>query len=213
MTPELLETAARQFGTPLYVYDLEAMRARVSLLRDLFDGQFEISYAIKANPNAALLKGLQPLVDTFDASAFAEVERAIAAGMPAERVSFSGPAKRVGELKGALRVGVGELILESVGEAEELSRLAIAAGKTQACLVRINPDRVPRKFGASMGGAASQFGVDEEDIADALPQIAALPGIKIEGFHIYSGTNCLDPEAIAENFSIFVDIFDQCATI
>lgn len=213
MTPDLLNQAARQFGTPLYVYDLDMIRDRVETLRALFGGLFDISYAIKANPNAALLAGLQPVLDTFDASSFAEVERAIAAGMPAERISFSGPAKRVAELKGALRLGVGELILESLEEAEDLSRLATASTQVQPCLIRINPDRVPRKFGASMAGAPSQFGVDEADIADILPRIAALPGIRIEGFHIYSGTNCLDPEAIAENFGIFVDIFQTAARL
>ena len=207
------QNAARQFGTPLYVYDLDMVRARIDLLRTLFGGQFDISYAIKANPNAALLDGLQPVLDTFDASSFAEVERAISAGMPAERISFSGPAKRIAELEGALRVGVGELILESVEEAEDLSRLAQTLGQTQACLIRINPDRVPRKFGASMAGTASQFGIDEADIATDLPKIAALPGIRVEGFHIYSGTNCLDPEAIAENFGIFADIFSSAAAL
>ena len=213
MTPNLLQEAARQFGTPLYVYDLDMVRDRVEILRNLFGGQFDISYAIKANPNAVFLAGLQPVIDTFDASSFAEVERAIAAGMPAGRISFSGPAKRVSELEGALRLGVGELILESFEEAEDLSRLSTASNKVQPCLIRINPDRVPRKFGASMAGAPSQFGVDEADMVDVLPRIANLPGLRIEGFHIYSGTNCLVPEAIAENFDIFVNIFQTAATM
>ena len=62
MTPEALETAAQQFGTPLYVYDLDLIGQRIAELRALFDGRFDISYAIKANPNTAILRAIQPSV-------------------------------------------------------------------------------------------------------------------------------------------------------
>jgi diaminopimelate decarboxylase len=213
MTDPRLLAAARRFGTPLYVYDAGMVVGRIRLLRDLFLGRFDISYAIKANPNLALMRAICPVLDSFDASSFAEVRRAVAAGMPAARLSFSGPAKRPAELAGALRLGVGEVVLESLAEAQEVSGLAVAAGRVQPCLVRLNPVRVPRRFGASMGGSASQFGIDEEDMAATLPRIAALPGLRLEGFHAYSGTNCLHAEAIAENFVIFADLFRTAADL
>ena len=205
--PEVLNALADRFGTPLYVYDLDAARRRVAQLRALFENRFGVSYAIKSNPNAALLAGLQPELDTFDASSFAEVRRGMAAGMPPENISFSGPAKRVAEIAGAIDAGIGELVIENPQEARIASAHACATGRIQPVLVRINPLRVPRKFGASMAGSASQFGIDEEEMGTHLPAIAALPGLRLVGFHIYSGTNSLDAGAIAENFGIFCEIF------
>jgi diaminopimelate decarboxylase len=212
MTPADLCEAATA-GTPAYVYDLDAIAARTVALAALFGGRFGISYAIKANPNAALLGALKPHLATFDASAFAEVQRALAAGMPAARISFSGPAKRAEEITGAIDLGVGELVIENPDEARIASAHALRLRRRQPCLVRINPLKVPRKFGASMAGTASQFGIDEEVMAEHLPMIRDLPGLKLVGFHIYSGTNCLDAASIAENFAIFAGIFREAQAI
>ena len=95
----------------------------------LFAGRFGVSYAIKANPNSAVLRALQPHLATFDASSFAEVHRALAAGMPAARISFCG----------AIDAGIGELVIESPDEACLASNHARASGRRQPCLVRINP--------------------------------------------------------------------------
>lgn len=205
--------AAQTFGTPLYLYDADCLTERLQILSTLFGDRFGISYAIKANPNLALLRLIKPWLSTFDASALAEVERAIAAGMPPEHITFSGPAKRDAEIDGAIRLGVGELVLEGLDEARRVSARATALGRVQAVLVRINPSRVPRGFGASMAATPSQFGIDEEDIPEALPEIAALPGLRLLGFHIYSGTNCRDPQAIAENFAIFAEIFRRAQAL
>lgn len=205
--------AAQTFGTPLYLYDADCLTERLQTLSSLFGDRFGISYAIKANPNLALLKLIKPWLSTFDASALAEVERAIAAGMPPEHITFSGPAKRDAEIDGAIRLGVGELVLEGLDEARRVSARATALGRVQAVLVRINPSRVPRGFGASMAATPSQFGIDEEDIPEALPEIATLPGLRLLGFHIYSGTNCRDPQAIAENFAIFAEIFRRAQAL
>jgi diaminopimelate decarboxylase len=213
MTPEGRLAATERYGTPLYLYDIDILTARLELLSGLFGDRFGISYAIKANPNLALLRAIKPWLSTFDASSFAEVERAITAGMAPEHITLSGPAKRPEEIARAIRLGLGELVIESLDEAYQASRLATDIGRVQDVLVRINPARVPRGFGASMAATPSQFGIDEEDIATALPVIATLPGLRLIGFHIYSGTNCREPGPIAENFAIFADIFRQAQAI
>ena len=207
MNAQLRERAASQFGTPLYVYDFDFVAARLDILAALFEGRFGLSYAIKANPNLAVLRHIRPWLSTFDASSFAEVERAVMAGMPPSRITFSGPAKRREELERAIALGIGELVIENVDEASFASQFAEVQGVTQDVLVRINPSRVPRGFGASMAASPSQFGIDEEDMEQALPTIAKQPGLRLIGFHIYSGTNCRDAEAISANFQIFADIF------
>lgn len=208
---ERLASVAETIGTPTYVYDVQTIRDRFARLRQVFGNRFGVSYAVKANPNVELLRRIEPQVATFDVSSFKEMERALAAGCAPARVTFSGPAKRRPEIERAIALGLGELVLESMAEAECASRFAAASGRTQPVLIRINPTAVPRHFGVNMAGKASQFGIDEEEIDDAIDRIASLPGLRLIGFHIYSGTNCLKAEAIADNFEIFIRLFRKAA--
>ena len=206
-TREELLRAAGQLGTPLYVYDFDAVRARLARLREAFGSQFRVSFAIKSNPNLALLHGLAGLVDGFDVSAFAEVERAIAAGCEPERITFCGPGKRPEEVRRAVRIGVGELVVESLHEAQLADRFAGEIGCRQTVLLRINPATSPRAFGVNMSAKPSQFGIDEEDMEQAIEHVAGLRHLDLAGFHIYSGSNSLSREGLAENFGILTDIF------
>ena len=208
---ERLASVAKTVGTPTYVYDVQTIRDRFARLRQVFGNRFGVSYAVKANPNIELLRRIEPQVATFDVSSFKEMERALAAGCAPARVTFSGPAKRRPEIERAIALGLGELVLESMAEAECASRFAAASGRTQPVLIRINPTAVPRHFGVNMAGKASQFGIDEEEIDDAIDRIASLPGLSLIGFHIYSGTNCLKANAIADNFEIFIRLFRKAA--
>ena len=202
---------ADRFGTPLYVYDADLIAERFRLLDRLMGAEFGVSYAVKANPNIALLRSIRPHVATFDVSSYKEIERVVAAGCPPEKITFSGPAKRDAELRGALARGIGELVVESVAEARRADRLAQQLGVRQAILIRFNPTTGPKHFGVSFSGRASQFGIDEEEIDAAVAEIASLSNLDLIGFHVYSGTNSLNPEAIAENFGIFIGIFRQAA--
>ncbi len=88
---EKLTAARRLVGTPLYVYDVDIIRARFAKLKNLFGRHFGVSYAVRANLNIELLRVLLPHVATFDVSSYREVERA-GSRLPAERITFSGPA-------------------------------------------------------------------------------------------------------------------------
>lgn len=204
---ERLAAVAARHETPLYVYDVDELERRFARLRDLFGQHFSVSYAVKANPNVRLLAQMVPHVTTFDVSSYKEVERAIDAGCVPHKITFSGPAKRDAEIRGAIALGVGELVLESVHEAARADHWAADAGRRQDVLIRINPATGPKNFGVSFSGRASQFGIDEEDIETAISAVQGLGHLRLIGFHIYSGTNSLNPEAIAENFQIFADIF------
>src|SRR6516164_7647997 len=116
LNDRLAQVAAR-FGTPVYVYDADAVSQRFRLLKRLLGEYFGVSYAVKANPNVELMRSMLPHIATFDVSSLKEFERAMQAGCPAERVTFSGPAKRPGEIRGALALGLGELVIESLAEA------------------------------------------------------------------------------------------------
>lgn len=207
-----LNRIGHERGTPAYVYFAQHILDRCRALKAAFGDRFEISYAVKANPNGALLSLLYEHVAGLDVSSAGELDRGLAAGYAAGRLSFSGPAKRPFELERAVVAGCGEVVCESEAELEQLNAIAGRSGRTMDVLLRINPSRVPPRFGISMGGKPSQFGIDEEQLPRVLARIPGWTHLNLCGFHIYSGTNCLDEDAIAENFTIFIELFRRfCA--
>jgi diaminopimelate decarboxylase len=143
----------------------------------------------------------------LDVSSGGEVTRGLNAGWKAKELGFTGPAKSEAELRLSVECGLGEVIVESLDEAETLNHIAAQAGRTQRILVRLGPAHVPRGFGLSMSGKPSQFGIDEEEIDAALETIRGMKNLHLGGFHAYSGTQCLDAASIAENYEIFIDLF------
>jgi diaminopimelate decarboxylase len=140
------------------------------------------------------------------------MQRALRAGWPPQRLSFTGPGKRAQELVAAVTQGIGHIVVESVHEARTLSQIACACGTHQDILVRLAPRHISRGFGLNMAGKPSQFGIDEEDLDGAFAALKTLPNLRIRGFHIYSGTQCLDANALVEHFEICCDLFRRCAT-
>jgi diaminopimelate decarboxylase len=210
-TRKVLEKVGREFGTPSYVYFLDPILEQVESLERAFHGQFVVSYAIKSNPNTALLRSLRGKVNLLDASSVGELERGLRAGFPAEALSFSGPGKREFELVRAVEAGAVEMVCESECEIETLDEIAGLHGRRMPVLLRINPARVPRGFGVNMAGKPSPFGIDEEDVGKVISDCGQFANLRLQGFHIYSGTNSLSEEAIAENFAIFIELFTRFA--
>jgi diaminopimelate decarboxylase len=203
-----LEQAADQIGTPAFVYFTEPIERRIGEIQAAFGGRFAVSFAAKSNPNPALLAWLAHGVGFVDVSSIGEFRLAVAAGWVPERASFTGPGKREFELREAIAAGVGELVVESVREALLADRIASGLGRIQPILVRIAPARVPKGFGDQMAGRPSAFGIDSEVAEEALTTILALRHLRCMGLHIYSGTQCLRPEAICENYRMFIEIFE-----
>jgi diaminopimelate decarboxylase len=196
--------------TPFYIYDAQAVSDRISALDKAFGSAFAVSFAIKSNPNQQLLNHIAPQVGFLDASSFYEVQRALRSGAKPEQISYSGPGKRHSELQAFIGLGA-ELIVESFDEIEMAAEIARQKGTEQKTLLRINPSYVPRGFGASMSGSASQFGIDQEQMPAAIRAIMKAPGLHLDGFHIYTGSNCLNAQAIVENFQNISEIFVEAS--
>ncbi len=208
---ETLEAVVREHGTPAFVYVYDEVRARLAALREAFGERFEFGYAAKSNPHHGLLQRLREDVQGLDISSGGEWQRALDAGWDAARLGFTGPAKREGELEAAVAGGIGRIVLESIEEARLVHRLAGEQGRGQKVLVRIGPRKVPRGFGIQLAGKASQFGIDEEVLDEALDVILGLEHLELEGFHVFLGTQCLQPEPIAESYAIAAELFrDVC---
>src|SRR5690606_19549477 len=135
------------FGTPAFVYFADAVERRIQAINEAFGGRFALSFAVKSNPNPAMLTWLESRIPFLDISSIGEMRLALAAGWSADRMSFTGPAKRDFELEEAIAGGLGELVVESVREARSASAIGGRLGRRQKIVVRVAPDRVPKGFG------------------------------------------------------------------
>jgi len=181
--------------TPLFVYDMGVIEARIARLRAAMPESLDVHYAVKANPFALLLSAIAPLVDGLDIASAGELAR-VDGLMPAARISFAGPGKRDDELAAAIGAGV-TINLESEGEATRALAAAERLGVTPRLAVRVNPDVELRGSGMRMGGRPSPFGVDAERAA-ALVRRLIEAGADWRGFHIFAGSQALDAQALID---------------
>ena len=182
--------------TPLFVYDMALVERQVRHFREAMPAAAHLHYAIKANPYAPLLERMAGQVDGFDVASGGEVTMAVDAGMAPDRISFAGPGKRDDELSVAIHAGV-TINLESEGEARRAIAIGRSIGKVPRLAVRVNPDFDLKGSGMRMGGGAKPFGVDA-DRAAALARTVIDAGADWRGWHIFAGSQNLDPVALIE---------------
>lgn len=188
--------AARVGQTPFYVYDRRLITERVAHLRWHLPRELRLHYAIKANPMPAVVQHLASLVDGFDLASMGEMQVALDTSMPAAKISIAGPGKSRHELSCAIAAGV-TINMESEFEMETIATLAATMHVRPRVAIRVNPDFELKSSGMKMGGGPKQFGVDAERVPEMLKRLGALD-LDFIGFHIYSGSQNLRPEAIIE---------------
>jgi diaminopimelate decarboxylase len=181
--------------TPLFVYDLDMVESRIARFRAAFAGG-GLHYAIKANPYRPLLDYIASRVNGLDVASAGEAALALATGTTADRISFAGPGKRETELGTAIAAGV-TINCESEGEAERALTIGRHQGVQPKLAVRVNPDFEIKGSGMRMGGGAKPFGVDAERVPALVRRILD-GGADWRGFHIFAGSQALDPEALIE---------------
>ena len=161
-----LRRIAEQVGTPVYVYSTATLSRHYEVFKDAFRPRaVEVAFAVKANSNLSVLATLARLGAGADTVSEGEIRRALAAGVPAGRVVFSGAGKTREELRFALAADVGQINVESEPELDLLIEVARTAGVRPAMAIRVNPDvgggghakistgKSETKFGVSMGEA------------------------------------------------------------
>jgi diaminopimelate decarboxylase len=181
--------------TPLFVYDLGLVDARVARFRAAFPG-VDLHYAIKANSYGPLLSHVALQVDGLDIASGGELEYALEVGADPARVSFAGPGKRDADLAAAIAAGV-TLNCESEGEAERALAIGGRTGKRPRLAVRVNPDFEIKGSGMRMGGGAKPFGVDAVRVPALIRRILETGG-DWRGLHIFAGSQALDAAALIE---------------
>ncbi len=184
--PEIAEAV----GTPTYVYSTATLERHYRV----FDAAFAavphlVCYAMKANSNQAVLATLARLGAGMDVVSEGELRRALAAGVPAEKITFSGVGKTDRELAYGLDAGILCFNVESEPELERLSAIAAGKGLTAAIALRVNPD-VDAETHAKIatGKAENKFGVPIDRARALSAEAAAMPGIRVTGVDMHIGS-------------------------
>jgi len=193
-----LSQLAQHVGrTPFYAYDREALRQRVDDLRAVFPAKIGLHYAMKANPMPELVAYMAARVDGIDVASAGELAVALEAGVNPRDVSFAGPGKSEAELAQAAVAGI-LINVESMREIRLLAETSRRSDQPARVAVRVNPDFELKSSGMKMGGGPKQFGIDAEQVPEALAHIGQR-GLGFEGFHIYSGSQNLRAASICES--------------
>lgn len=183
-------------GTPCYLYDRGRIDARVAMLRTRLHPRVLLHYAVKANPMPALVAHLAQRVDGLDVASAGELRVALDAGAARTHISFAGPGKSEAELAQAHAADI-LVNLESLREIDLLAQLTARSGRAARVAVRVNLPFELRASGMKMSGGARPFGIDAEQVPDALARIADA-GLIFEGFHCFAGSQNLKAEAIID---------------
>jgi diaminopimelate decarboxylase len=186
-----LPAIAEAVGTPVYVYSRATLTRHARVFREALAAlpRTHIAYAVKANPNLAVLTLLAAEGYGADVVSGGEFDRALAAGMAATDVVFSGVGKTAGELTRGLAAGIGQFNLESEEEGAELAALAAAQGLTARAVLRVNPDVDAGTHGKiSTGKAENKFGVPYDRAGAIYARLAALPGLEMRGLAVHIGS-------------------------
>lgn len=193
-----LPVIADEVGTPVYVYSRATLTRHARVFRDALKvlPRVHLAFAVKSNPNLSVLKVLAAEGYGADVVSAGEMDRALAAGIPAADVVFSGVGKTAAEMRRALAAGCGQFNLESEEEGEELAGIAASMGLTATATLRINPDvDAGTHAKISTGKAENKFGVPYDRAAGIYARLSALPGLNLRGLalHIGSQLSRLDP--------------------
>ena len=203
-----LNELAEKVGTPFYVYSTATLRRHVRVVREAFEGiPTLMAYAMKANSNQAVLKLMASEGCGADVVSGGELERALAAGIPAEKIVFSGVAKTAAEMRRGLEAGIKCFNVESEPELERLSAVATSMGLTARVSVRINPDVDARTHAKiSTGKSENKFGIPFKRAHEVYRRIAELPGIEAVGVDMHIGSQITDLEPFGNAFGLMAEL-------
>ena len=203
-------TIAEAVGTPFYCYSSATLEHHYDVFMNAFAGMScLLCYAMKANSNQAVLATLAAKGAGADVVSEGELRRALAAGIPADKIMFSGVGKTAGELTFALDAGIHCFNVESEPELELLSEIASARGVEAPVSFRINPDVDARTHAKiATGKAETKFGIAWTHAREVYARAARLPGIRAVGIDMHIGSQITELEPFAAAFSRLGDLIE-----
>ncbi len=207
-----LTEIAAAVGTPVYVYSTAGLEAAWRAYADAFalgrpDARMDICYALKAKSTLAVIRTRARLGAGADVVSVGEMRRAMAAGIPADRIVFSGVGKTRDELAAALKAGIHQINVESLPELDLLSAVATELGVTAPVALRINPDVDAGTHGKiSTGRKEDKFGIDFDHAGEAFARAKALPGLRPLGIALHIGSQLLSVTPFQRAFGKIGDL-------
>ena len=201
---------AKAVGTPFYCYSTATLERHYRVFAEAFnDVDSMVCYAMKANSNQAVLKTLGKLGAGIDVVSEGELRRALAAGIPANRIMFSGVGKTPHEMDFALEAGIYCFNVESEPELEILNQRAVKAGKKAPVSFRINPDVDAKTHSKiSTGKKENKFGISWERARAVYARAATLPGIEVTGIDMHIGSQITELQPFDDAFKLLRDLVD-----
>ncbi len=198
---------AEAVGTPFYCYSTATLERHYRVFSDAFAGEKAlVCYALKANSNQSVLRTLAKLGAGADVVSGGELKRALAAGVPPERIVFSGVGKTEAELRAALAADILCINVESEPELELLSRLAGEQGRLARISVRVNPDVDSGSHAKiSTGKSENKFGIPLERARAVYARAAKLPGIRATGVDMHIGSQITDLVPLEAAFRLLAE--------
>ena len=189
-----LAQIAAEVGTPVYVYSTATFTRHYRVFAESFDDtQALIAYSVKANSNIAVLATLAALGAGADVVSGGELKRALVAGIPADKIVFSGVGKTRTEMQDALTAGIRVFNVESMAELYVLNDVALALGKVAPIAFRVNPDVTAGGHAKiSTGKKENKFGIAWSQAEATYAEAANMPGIKIVGVDVHIGSQISD---------------------
>ena len=202
---------AASVGTPVYIYSTATIERHYRVFSGAMEGlPALVCYAVKANSNQAVLKTLARLGAGMDVVSEGELRRALAAGVPGERIVFSGVAKTRSEMACGLENDILCFNVESLPELERLSAVAAADGRRARISLRINPDVDALTHAKiSTGKAENKFGIPWQDARAAYARAAELPGLEVTGIDMHIGSQITALEPFDAAFSRLGELITQ----
>lgn len=199
MNAALAQTLSERHGTPLYAYDLASVGTQTDALFAALPGGASLCYSFKANPLPAIARRVRERGGRAEITSEGELAAALAAEFSGEQMLFGGPGKTPRELDAALTAGVRHFSSESFRDLAALSEACARHDCEADVMLRVNPDEAPDAR-LAMTGVESQFGFAEPLLlsSEAKAQVR-LPRLRINGVHIYFGTQVAGVEALVTN--------------
>ncbi|MGE0753459.1 MAG: diaminopimelate decarboxylase [Variibacter sp.] len=199
-----LADLAAAVGTPFYCYSTATLTRHYRVFADAFaDVPSLVCYALKANSNQAVIRTLAQLGAGADVVSEGELKRALAAGVPADKIMFSGVGKTAHELALAVDTGILCVNVESEPELERLSQIAAAKGRTVNISIRVNPDVDPKTHAKiATGKSENKFGIPISRARAVYAHAAKLPGLRVIGVDMHIGSQITDLQPFEDAFAL-----------
>jgi diaminopimelate decarboxylase len=203
-----LKQLADEIGTPFYCYSTATLERHYKVMKDAFAGtDHMICYAMKANSNQAVIKTMADLGAGMDVVSEGELRRALAAGVPARKIVFSGVGKTAREMSLALREGIACFNVESEPELELLSEVAKRVGQRATVSIRVNPNvdaKTHHKI--TTGRAEDKFGISYQRAPEVYARAAESAAIDVAGIDMHIGSQITELEPFEQAFRLMADL-------